>query len=566
MRDGSVMRELFSQNEIRGLLQQDEGQFLEFKSLWNLDGDMRRVLDRRAVRNTIAECVAAFANADGGTLLLGVDDDGTPTGHGYPEEAVAEFLAVAQRRLRPAVAIRHQRVALDGNEIIVIQVHIAPEAVMVDGDGFPYRVGDQIRLEPQEVINQRKQAYRTVGYECRFNPDATLENLDLTLAGVFLSRSVYRARSPEEALRELGLIAPRAGGFAITNAALLLFGKRPFARWHPRAGIRMFRVAGTERRHGKHRNVTQLGSPIEPPLALAIPEAHRLAASQIRRSEKLHDLFFREMPEYPEFAWQEAVINAVAHRDYNDQGREIEVWFFDDRMEVLSPGDLVPPVTIEQLRERRRVHASRNPLLVRVLASVGIMRDEGEGVPRIFEEMQESLLKEPQIAVEASQVVVRLCNEPLSSGPTAEWQAVVSRLDLTNAQKQALLAFPNGFTDEQYRAVNALNRDQARRDIEEMVAKGVLMPAMAGQALGNYRLSQHLRDTAAWLEQRIPRLQAFFGTHDRLTNAGYREIFGVSRFTARHELARLVDEGLLVQKGERKAAHYVAGTGLVPKQ
>ena len=83
----------------------------------------------------------------------------------------------------------------------------------------------------------------------------------------------------------------------------------------------MFRVAGTERRPGKHRNVTQLQPPIEPPLALAIPEAHRLAASQIRKSEKLHDLFFREMPEYPEFAWQEAIVNAVAHRDYNGQGR-----------------------------------------------------------------------------------------------------------------------------------------------------------------------------------------------------------------------------------------------------
>ena len=151
----------------------------------------------------------------------------------------------------------------------------------------------------------------------------------------------------EDTLRELGLILPKAGGVGVTNAALLLFAKRPFARWHPRAGIRMFRVAGTERRHGKYRNVTQLERPIEPPLALAIPEAHRLAASQIRKSEKLHDLFFREMPEYPEFAWQEAIVNAVAHRDYNDQGREIEVWFFDDRMEVLSPGDLVPPVTLQ---------------------------------------------------------------------------------------------------------------------------------------------------------------------------------------------------------------------------
>ena len=470
------MRELFTEPELRSLLQQDEGQFLEFKSLWDLAGGTRKVIDRRAVRDRIAECVAAFANADGGTLLLGVDNDGTPSGHGYPEEAIAEFLAVPQRRLRPSVAIRHQRSMLDGNEILVIQVNIQPEAVMVDGDGFPYRVGDQIRLEPQEVINHRKQAYRTVGYECRMQPEATLDDLDLDLASSFLARSVYRDRSAEDTLRELGLIVAKAGGMAVTNAALLLFAKRPCARWHPRAGIRMFRVAGTERRHGKHRNVTQLEGPIEPPLALAIPEAHRLATSQIKRSEKLQDLFFREMPEYPEFAWQEAIVNAVAHRDYNDKGREIEVWFFDDRMEVLSPGDLVPPVTIEQLHERRRVHASRNPLLARVMASVGIMRDEGEGVPRIFEEMQESLLKQPEIAVEAAQLVVVLRNQPIFSGPSAEWHGLVAQLPITIAQKRVLLAHPGGFSNEDYRTLNAVDRDEAYKQIQEMVGMGILQP------------------------------------------------------------------------------------------
>ncbi len=232
--------------------------------------------------------------------------------------------------------------------------------------------------------------------------------------------------------------------------------------------------------------------------------------------------------------------------------------------QVLSPGDLVPPVTVEQLRERRRVHASRNPLLVRVLASVGIMRDEGEGVPRIFEEMQESLLKQPEIAVEAAQLVVVLYNEPLPIGPTAEWQALVARLDLTNTQKQVLLAYRSGFTEEQFRAINTSDHAQAQREIAEMVAKGLLVPPAPEQPAGSYGLSRELRETAAWLERRVPRLRAYFGTHDRLTNAEYRAIFGVTRFAARHELARLVEEGILLQKGERKAAHYVAGTAMMP--
>ncbi|HHW14279.1 MAG TPA: hypothetical protein GXX28_05005 [Firmicutes bacterium] len=63
----------------------------------------------------------------------------------------------------------------------------------------------------------------------------------------------------------------------------------------------------------------------------------------------------------------------MAHRDYGNQALGIEVWFYEDRMEVISPGTLIPPVTVEALMSRRPVHASRNPLIVRVLVEAGFM-------------------------------------------------------------------------------------------------------------------------------------------------------------------------------------------------
>jgi predicted HTH transcriptional regulator len=98
-----------------------------------------------------------------------------------------------------------------------------------------------------------------------------------------------------------GLVLAKAASPAITNAALLLFAKEPVARWHPRMGVRFFRVAGVVRQHGARRNVTQLER-LELPISTVIAEAQRIATSHIRRSEKLHDLFFREQPEYPPFA------------------------------------------------------------------------------------------------------------------------------------------------------------------------------------------------------------------------------------------------------------------------
>ena len=321
------------------------------------------------------------------------------------------------------------------------------------------------------------------GYEQRFRAEATLNDLDLELAREFLARTPVGARPVTEALSYYGLIEQSAQEWRVTNAALLLFARAPALRWHPRAGLRLFRVAGTSRQHGRRRNVTRIGR-ADPPLAKAIAEAHRLAGQQVRRSEKLKGLYFEEVPEYPDFAWQEAIVNAFAHRDYEYQGREVEAWFYEDRMEISSPGDLLPPVTLARLRKRLPAHATRNPLIVRVLADAGVMR-EGEGVARIFEEMAESSLREPEVELEDGVFCVRLYNEPVAAGPDA--------------------------------------------------APG----------------------TAEFASSRSAGLREHFFRHASLTNADYRRIFGVSRYSAARELRRLVESGLLRMEGKGRGARYL---------
>lgn len=550
------MKELFSEMELKRLISLGEGQFIEFKSLWDLKDDQKKAINRRTVRDLVAEYVAAFANADGGTLLLGVDDDGTPSGHAYPDEAVKDFIATPERRLRPAVHVDVQQTSLDGNKVIILQIPIAPEAVMVDGNGFPYRVGKEVIHEPQEVINQRKQAYRRVGYEQQERREATIEDLDLVLAEEFLSKTPYGGRPVLEILQNYGLIIPKGATYAVTNAALLLFCKAPSVRWHPRSGVRIFRVDGTDRRHGTRRNVAQQ-TPLPPPLARMIPDAHKALAAQIGKSEKLHNLFFREMPEYPTFAWQEALVNAIAHRDYNEQGREIEVWFFDDRMEIQSPGELVPPVTIDKLKNRQRVHASRNPLMVRVLVDIGIMREEGEGIPRIFEEMEESFLGQPVFSMETSSFCVTLKNEPIYTGQSPIWGMLVDRYRLAVNQKRVLLANPDGFSNETYRKLTGVDRDQAYREIQELVTLGIIDGAPSSGRGAVYRISSNLKQQRVWLESRLPKICDFLAHNESLTNQDYCRIFSVTRYVAVRELKKLVDAGFLISAGSYKTARYL---------
>ena len=92
---------------LRRLLSGDEGQYFERKSLLEGPPTRRQPRDRKTVRDEIAQYVAAFANADGGTLVLGAEDDGTVTGHAYPQRAVDEMLLAARDRDgRPAAPTR----------------------------------------------------------------------------------------------------------------------------------------------------------------------------------------------------------------------------------------------------------------------------------------------------------------------------------------------------------------------------------------------------------------------------------------------------------------------------
>ena len=183
-------------------------------------------------------------------------------------------------------------------------------------------------------------------------------------------------------------------------------------------------------------------------------------------------------------------------------------------------------------------------------------------MPRIFEEMQESLLRQPEFGIEAAQVAVVLRNQPIFSGASAEWHGIVSQLPINVAQKRVLLAHPDGFSNEDYRTLNAVDRDDAYKQIQEMVAMGVLQPPPSAGRGAVYRPAPGLLQSRGWLEKRIPVLQTFFTTHDRLTNTDYRELFNVTRFAAIRDLRRLTEEGFLVLEGERRGAFYRSGPPL----
>ncbi len=271
-----VAKPLFTPDSLRELIALGEGQFLELKGTWSYAGGAPQALGKDAVRAMVAEYVAAFANADGGTLVIGVEDDGTATGHGRPADEIEHLISVPGRRLRSPLSCDHQILELDDEQVLVIEVGLAPQAVMVDGNGFPYRTGDQVIKESEERINALKQAYRDTGFEQRL-ANATPDDVDASLLPPAASNPVWMAQR--------GLVVPRHGTPAVSNAAVLLAGCPPIVRWHPSQSVRVFRVEGVEVQRGERRNVTQVER-LELPIAELIPAAYEVLLGQIRRSER----------------------------------------------------------------------------------------------------------------------------------------------------------------------------------------------------------------------------------------------------------------------------------------
>ena len=441
------------------------------------------------MREQAAEYVAAFANADGGVLVLGIEDDGTVTGHAVPPKPLGLLLSAPQALLDPPQPAGFV-VAHRGKELIVFDVPAADVPVQMTGNGFPLRVGDQTVRARESLIAASKRQGMHESWECR-RSQCTLEDLDPALLARARAGAGLAAWTDEEYPLRRKLADRRGRQTVLRRAAELLFARREPD--HPNAGIRVFRVIGTERRFGVEHNVEERPR-IEGNLPEVLNESREFVAGLLRRPSRLLGVRFREMPEYPDFAWREAVHNAVAHRDYAIQGAGTEIWMFEDRMEVVSAGTFPEGVTLEEVLRLERVHRSRNPRIVRVLVDLGYAKDQGEGIPRMFAEMEDAFLPRPDVRVTESRVVVTLRNTSTLTDADRRFVAGIGDAELSRHEFRALLtAYRRGQVDNaRLRAATALDTLGASRLLRGLRDRELLTLHSHGAA-SYYTLSTALR-------------------------------------------------------------------------
>ena len=463
--------------EIGLLLKQERGQFLEFLSAYEYRRGAGQKKAEEDLAREIARILSAMVNADGGALLVGVEPDKSVTGIPYDHDELQALIQCPQNLLRPPLSPACERIRLGNLQVLKFEVPSGSEIYRVAGGRSFYRIAAETASLPADQIHALKEAKKSVYYERQQALNATWFDLDADLVQEFAEKT-GGVKDAQTLLSHTYHLLDQSRGLPAPNmAALLLFAKDP-TRWHPRAGIDFVKYEGSDRQFGSALNVVKRIR-FEAPLARLIDEAVGRIKEHIRERTILHDLFFRERLEYPTFAWQEALVNAVAHRDYALTGASIEVWMFDDHVVVRSPGLPPPPVTLEQLRRQKSIHFSRNPLIVRALADLGYLREMGEGVPRMFQEMESYGLHPPELSVDGFIFAVTLRNAPVYDEATLRWLNQFNSGQI-NMRQRRLLAFAychgKTFSTAEYERIAEVDRDTAYREIRLMVKNGIVAP------------------------------------------------------------------------------------------
>jgi ATP-dependent DNA helicase RecG len=227
------------------------------------------------------------------------------------------------------------------------------------------------------------------------------------------------------------------GGLRLTNAALLLFAK-DIRRWHPRCQVRITSYRGSDLQSGSEFNVLKDDTIAGNIMSLTDSAWERVQVAISQQTTLTETARFEQTYLYPQIACREALINAIVHRNYAIEGRGIEISLFNERMEIKSPGQLLSTVSLADLQALKGVHESRNPLVARVLREVGLVREMGEGIRRIYQVMKSSALATPELVSDSSGFLVKLFSRSMYSDEIQLWLSNFDSLNLGESQRAVL--------------------------------------------------------------------------------------------------------------------------------
>ena len=357
----------------------------------------------------IANELIGMLNADGGVLAFGVADNGEIQDLNSLGEKLSNYRSLFIDFIDPFGNIKLEEVNIHGKLVFLYHVDQDIERVFKrkDNEQIFLRVDDKNKLLDRDAARNLEYDKQIRRFEEEIEHDFDFNDFDKNLLNRYKEKLNYSGEVLDLLVKR-HLAVKKESEYKIKKAGVLLFAKDP-EKYIPSASLRYIRYEGTDAKVGTEHNVVKderfennipwIISHVKSFLQNTLKDYHFLDLETGR---------FKKVPEYPEEAWLEGVVNALCHRSYNVQGNAIYIRHFDDRIEVSNSGPLPAQVNVENIRTER---FSRNPRIARALEDMGFVRQLNEGVSRIYQSMEKSMLSTPEYIEKNGNVYLILRNK-----------------------------------------------------------------------------------------------------------------------------------------------------------
>ena len=389
---------------IQDLLSSPENKTLEFK-------------ETMPTPQAIAKTACSFSNGGGGTILIGVEDKNkTITGIDEQEIHILEekIANIVYTIVEPTPSNHITIHNVDGKLLLKIDVFpgsLKPYHLKSKGEleGTFIRVGSTNRKADIETIEGLRRQRMNISFDETSVIDASLEELHTKKIEFYLNkreevRDIPKVEPDTKFLKKIKAIQQQNGSIYPTAAGILLFSSEP-EKYIPGAIIKCARFKGTEMDEFIDQKI------IKGSLFSQIEETIAFFKKNVKRGAKIEGVYRKEEYEYPETAIREAVVNAICHRDYSRKGADIKFVIFDNRIEITSPGGLLPQISLSDLGTG--VSELRNKIIGRIFNETGLIEGWGTGIRRIRKQIEEKGVVPPEFRESNGFFKAIIYNEPL---------------------------------------------------------------------------------------------------------------------------------------------------------
>jgi ATP-dependent DNA helicase RecG len=438
-----------------------ETQNIEYKQHW---------------RDEYLKWICGFANAQGGRIFIGINDNGEIIGIDDYKKLMEDIPNKTVNHLGLMIDVNHHK--KENKHYIEIDVPVSGVPISYHGI-YHYRSG----ATKQELkgVSLQNWLLKKVGKHWEDLPasSATLADLDENSIRKFLKKAIAQKRVPPEAMEDdiatllenLHLLTKEGQP---THAAILLFGKR-LSTVSPTCSFKIGRF-------GKRDDELHFQDIIDCNL-ISMPDEvlKKLSDRYLLRPISYKGLERLEPLEYPEPALREAILNAIIHKDYASTWIFLRV--YDDKLELWNPGLLPEELTIEKLKGRHSSYP-RNPHIAEVFFKAGYIEAWGRGITNMINECLASGLPEPVLEEDQGGLRITFLKDIFT-------EEYLARLGVNDRQKQAILFIKqNGYiTNSKYQQEYQVSDRTALRDLDDLVTREILVKT--GDKKGTrYRLKQ----------------------------------------------------------------------------